>query len=96
MPYQSYFIHVQVCPTPLLSFYNVLSHEFHFSYRPEKFDQLANEHIVIVTSVTVNVAKRVSGIGLKLKAEKSSVKKPSCISGQKRLWITIYMFQIEN
>ena len=52
--YQSNFIHVQVCATPLLSFSNVLSYEFHFSYRPEKFDQLANEHIVIVTSVTVS------------------------------------------
>ena len=54
MPYQSNFIHVQVRPTPLLSFSNVLSYEFHFSYRPEKFDQLANEHIVIATSVTVS------------------------------------------
>ena len=50
----SNFIHAQVCPTPLLSFSNVLSFEFHFSYRPEKFDQLANEHITIATSVTVS------------------------------------------
>ena len=40
-------------PVPFYHSSNAHLHEFHFSYRPENFDQRASEHIFILTSVTV-------------------------------------------